>query len=308
MSHPWNKTIILNDAEVKQLLSEQFDLKVSSLQILGEGFDNTAYLVNDMYVFRFPHRELGIMCMQNELLLLPYLAQHLSFPFSYPKFIGRSTPFYPTAFAGYPILPGSILSDFQIPPVSSLKFAAQLAHWLKELHSVPLLATHKAALMGEQNWRVDTNNRKSALQKCIAKYAQYYLQAGFAPQMLLEIVSQFAFLNLPKTQDCYLHGDLYYKHILVLRSLTGLIDWGDVHIGSCGIDLSVSIMLFDEDTLKHFWVCYSATPEDIETAAFRAFCHAVMALPYFYETNSGNEMPWAKFALQKAIVALSCHL
>src|SRR3990167_8137438 len=138
MVHSWQQTIFIDEALAKKLIEEQVDLKVTAISLMGKGWDNVAYLINEKYVFRFPRRAMGVECMENEIYLLPYIAQYVSFPFSYPEFIGIATGKYPTPFAGYRILPGLPLSDVPAEPISDAPFAEKLATWLKKLHAIPV--------------------------------------------------------------------------------------------------------------------------------------------------------------------------
>lgn len=49
----WDYDVEFNDAIVRQLLTEQFPkLKLETLELIGRGFDNNVYRVNDFYTFR----------------------------------------------------------------------------------------------------------------------------------------------------------------------------------------------------------------------------------------------------------------
>jgi len=37
--------------------------------MIREGWDNSAYLVNNEYIFRFPRIQMGVDCMKNEIAL-----------------------------------------------------------------------------------------------------------------------------------------------------------------------------------------------------------------------------------------------
>jgi aminoglycoside phosphotransferase (APT) family kinase protein len=64
--------------------------------------------------------------------------------------------------------------------------------------------------------------------------------------------------------------------------LVGLIDWGDIHIGSPGIDLSAAIILFEGEPLDHFWESYQNMDDTVlSIAAFRAFCVSANFHPSF---------------------------
>lgn len=65
MANLWNKTIDINKLLAKQLIESQKLLQVDHIEKLDEGWDNTAFLVNDQFIFRFPHRSLGISLWMN---------------------------------------------------------------------------------------------------------------------------------------------------------------------------------------------------------------------------------------------------
>lgn len=304
MAHIWEQTIEIDQTLAKRLIEDQFAISISNISLLGEGFDNIAYLINSTLIFRFPRREAGVDCMHNEITLLPHIAQHVSFRFSYPEFIGKPSPEYQFPFAGYHIIDGTPLCDSTSKQISDAKFAITLAYWLKELHAVPIQQEHHAAIVGEQDWRLNVPDRVKRYKENISNYESYYNDAGFSTPSLMqafEILSTLDFTNI--TKKAYLHGDLYSRHIIVDKSLqpAGLIDWGDVHIGHPGIDLAVGIMIFDEPTLRVFFDAYGNVDKETENIAiFRAFCHAMALLPYCYEKHEENLKISAKLALHNA--------
>lgn len=304
MTHVWNPTIQIDIKLASALIHSQFGLDIFNITVFGEGWDNIAYLVNDNLVFRFPRREIAVSCMENEITILPYLAKQVSFPFSYPTYIGQPSETYPYVFAGYPIIPGKMLADYNPQIINNIDTAHVLAQWLLELHSIPVFDEHRIALQGEQSWRLDIPNRISLCAENLNQYRRYYEKSGFNLTELHDIVyslERFEFDQIKKTS--YLHGDLYSKHIIVDDSLkiTGLIDWGDTHIGSPGIDLSTAIMLFEGDVLNSFWEIYQDVEDMIlKIAAFRAFCHGMAFLPYAYEQEDSHSIKWATISLRRA--------
>lgn len=304
MTHVWNPTIQIDIKLASALIHSQFGLDIFNIITFGEGWDNIAYLVNHHLVFRFPRREIAVSCMENEILILPYLLKQISFPFSCPAYIGQPSERYPYVFTGYPIIPGKMLADFNPQKINNIYTARVLAQWLRELHSIPVLDEHRTALQGEQSWRLDITNRISRCTESLNQYSIYYEKSGFNLIELQDIVyglERFEFDHINKIS--YLHGDLYYKHIIADDNLklTGLIDWGDVHIGSPGIDLSAAIILFEVDVLNAFWEVYQNIDETIlRIAAFRAFCHQIALLPYVYEQKDEYSIRWVKIALKRA--------
>lgn len=307
MKHMWDKTTQVSEELARTLLSTQFPTvfkTLQSIQWLGQGFDNTAYLINEQMVFRFPHRQEALPAMENEILILPYLAQHLSFKTSAPTLVGHSTADYPYPFSGYPVLPGELLSHYQAPWIDDPHFAKTLGHWLRELHCLPVLDDHRLQLKGQQDWRLDIANRTHRVAELTHQYADYFQAEGFDPQKLNALMQGFKHLSTQGGKSCYLHGDLYAKHIVVdsAGNPSGLIDWGDVHIGNPAIDLSVGIMIFTESALTHFLHAYQDVDAHMmKIAAFRAYCHAIGALGYFAQIQEKTTLEWTKAALTNTI-------
>lgn len=306
MINVWDKTTQISGDVVAELLKSQFSIDIKEKQLLGEGFDNTAYLINNEWVFRFPHRAQALICMENEILILPYLAKKLSFSLSSPTLIGHACAGYPYPFAGYKILSGELLSKFQVPLVDNVVFAKKLGSWLQELHDLPVLNEHVEQLKGEHQWRLDVENRTQRVQEFMTQYAQYFTLHGFDCDKLITIMHNFKNLNTQCRQKCYLHGDLYAKHIIVDQAglPSGLIDWGDVHIGHPGIDIAVGIMIFTEQCLKSFLQAYQKIDSTtLEVAIFKAYYHSILAFAYFAHIKEMTTLAWTKSALTNAIHA-----
>jgi len=308
-SHQWQQTIFIDTALAAKLIQQQMAFEVKNIVEMGKGWDNIAYLVNEQYVFRFPRRAMGVECLQNEIQALPYLAEHVSFSFTHPEFVGTPSQEYQSPFAGYPMLPGVQLSEMPAKSVTSTSFAKKLAQWLKELHTIPVRQEDHTAIKGDQNWRYNVSQRSDKVMKSLERYASYFQDAGFEISQLitaLEYFKPYDFEHIARTSYC--HGDLYSRHILVDENHepSGLIDWGDVHIGHPGIDLSVGFMIFADDALSIFLKEYSHVDSSTYAMAlFRTFWHPIALLPYCYEEKEERLKGWAVLALSRAIAKIN---
>jgi aminoglycoside phosphotransferase (APT) family kinase protein len=241
MAHAWDQTITITQDLAKQLIEQQTPLKVFSLEILGQGFDNSAYLVNKEFVFRFPRRQLGVQNLENEISVLPYIATKVTFPFSCPYYIGKPSDMYPAPFAGYKIVPGTVLSNTQAKFISDENFTRTLAAWIKQLHCVPVLTNHAIDLKDTFK-RYEINETLEKAQARILHYEPHFIAAGFNKNDLGIIAKKLSDLNYSSLEkSVYVHGDLYSRHLLIdsQKKLSGIIDFGDIHIGNPAIDLSV---------------------------------------------------------------------
>lgn len=305
MNHPWNKTFAIDTQQARNFIESQFSIAVQTICHFGEGFDNTAFLVNESLVFRFPHRQEAIACMENELLMVPYLAQHLSFHISQPIYQGRPSTLFPYPFSGALLVPGQPLAVYPPTFANRQDFAIKLADWLRELHAVPLNPEHVLKFSNEviaTSWRFNTKHYVQRHQEMLSGYAACFEQTGIDPAQIAaanNIIGAFSF-NLQT--KCYVHGDVHFRHIIINDGKpTGLIDWGDVEISHPGLDLSAGVMLFDEPYLEIFYQRYGADIETGKIAAYRAFCAAMAHITYAYTVGDSALAAWATTALKRSM-------
>ena len=304
MTHAWNQSIDMNEKKAKQLIESQHPIIIETIYLLDEGWDNLVYLVNETLIFRFPRREFGLACMENEISLLPYLANQVSFPFSSPQWIGKPSSLYPYPFAGYPMIPGKPVAEAAHSLIVDAGFAITLASWLKELHALPIKEEHLSLIKGDQRWRYDVNHRVSRCLENLDRYENYFSQLGFDKANLLETITLLPALGFNENKKSYLHGDLYSRHVIMnpeTLSPSGLIDWGDIHLGHPGIDLAVG-MLFTEEIFQIFLNAYGTIDDEtVNLLLFHSFCHHMSFLPYTCEQNKANLKKWSAMVLARVI-------
>jgi aminoglycoside phosphotransferase (APT) family kinase protein len=90
---------------VRRLLGQFPELERAPLQRFAEGWDNSVWVVDERYAFRFPHREVAIPGFGRELEVLPRLPE-LPLPVPRPVFVGTSDEAFPWPFFGSELLPG----------------------------------------------------------------------------------------------------------------------------------------------------------------------------------------------------------
>ena len=87
----WAAEVTVDEALARRLIEAQFpDLELSSLSLLGQGWDMTVWLVNERWVFRFPRRDIVIPGLTNEIAHLPLLAPLLPLPIPSPTYLGEA--------------------------------------------------------------------------------------------------------------------------------------------------------------------------------------------------------------------------
>ena len=77
----WRVEVAVDAALVRRVLAEQFaGLELDSVRLLGEGWDNSVWLVDERWVFRFPRREIAVPPVGRQVAPLPRLAPFLPLP------------------------------------------------------------------------------------------------------------------------------------------------------------------------------------------------------------------------------------
>jgi aminoglycoside phosphotransferase (APT) family kinase protein len=226
----WTPEIEVDEALVRRLLA-QFALDGTGLRKLAEGWDNSVWVVDERYAFRFPHREVAIPGLEREIAALPRLAPRLPLPVPRPAFVGEPSHDFPWPFFGAELIPGVEAGVADLDDEARLEVALELAAFLRALHAVEL----DVELPLDPNGRTDMPRRVRLAREDVRTLEQDGLwQAPAALEALLERVADLP----PAEAPALVHGDLHFRHLLVHgRAASGVIDWGDLCRADPAIDL-----------------------------------------------------------------------
>jgi aminoglycoside phosphotransferase (APT) family kinase protein len=277
MSEPWKSDHVVSPSQAKQLIERQFpQLSPVSLVEYGKGFDNTVYLVNQQYIFRFPRREIAVDLMKVERALLPHLVKILPISIPEPLFFGEATDSYPWAFTGYKLVKGNLIEHLSID--QRLKSVEPLAQFLECLHHYPIEQAQQLGVPNDELQRLDIQKRKPFL----IENTNRIIQSGFwKDPRLKEVVEQLPVV-IPNHQQVLNHGDLHIRNIIMNEQgiFSGVIDWGDLHIGHPAVDLSILYSFLPPEGRKHFLHIYGEIDDQTKILAFfRAiYIHTLLLL------------------------------
>jgi aminoglycoside phosphotransferase (APT) family kinase protein len=285
MTNPWDAEHECSPALARQLIEVQFPaFAPAEVQSFAEGWDNTAFLVNGSHVFRFPRRSVGVRCMELELAVLPHLPNY-SLPISRPSHIGKPEADFPFPWAGYPILPGDTWSSSFPDHDTRHTNAPILGRFLRELHETP---PPEGAIPDEWG-RLDLEKRVPMFHE----YAENLVAAGIIDSVApWEFVIEAARAARLPVNDTLVHGDLYPKHVLLSDGVvSGVIDWGDVHLGDPAVDLKVAWMFLPLEAHPAFFDSYGSVDSDTRALArFRATYHCFLSASYSIDVNEPSEL------------------
>ena len=303
---PWLPEREVPPEEARQLIRACFPaLAATRVEHFGEGWDNVAYLIDDTYVFRFPRRQLGADLMATEIRVMPGVAGLLPLPTSAPAFIGRPSATYPWPFAGYRVLPGHPLYRASFGLDQRHRAAVPLARFLAALHAI---SAEQAASLGagpDPLGRFDITRRTAKARESIARLTELGLLGDAAP--LFAILDRALAEGMPaEWTPVLVHADLDTRHILVDDGgqITGIIDWGDVHVGHRAIDLALAHAFLPPEAHGAFCHAYgSIDPMTWRLARFRALCHQAVVAGYGHDIGDTLMMREALASLAHIAVA-----
>jgi len=232
MNQPWipehpfgiDKARIWIEKQLPHLINPEISL-------LGQGWDNVVYLINQDMVLRTPQRQAALFGFLTETKNLNLVQTHLITP--KPKLyepVPKIHP-YPVSISEY--LKGMDPVQARIDTLSSSS-AQELGKFLACLHQMNPI----------ENLPIDPGKRGDV---------------HFRAQKLMDLSSDLRilpFLNVSHTSIpkrlVVCHGDLHFLHVLLdsQSEVTSIIDWGDMCLGNPLIDLAIVFLLFETDNQK----------------------------------------------------------
>lgn len=302
----WKPEIEVSEKLVRGLLARQFpELPVHSLESLGAGWDNTVFLVNRTWVFRFPHRQVALPGVRLEMTVLPRLAPHLQLPIPSPVFLGQGSPDYPWPFFGARMVPGHESATFQLSAEERTALAPQLARFLRTLHAPELREALRPILPSDSLLRTDMTTR---LPKTRLKLDELrHLGLETFENELAEVFEAAQRLP-PPTATALVHGDLHFRHLLLeeRQQLSGIIDWGDLHLGDPATDLQLYWSFLPQEGREAFLAEYGPiSPDSLLRARVVAVFIAAALVSYGHQEGLTDVTREALWGLRQAAVSTS---
>lgn len=279
MEKPWLAEYPVSLELAGKLIMLQFpEIELKEIKQLGEGFDNTVIQINGQFVFRFPRRPIAVTLIQVENRLLPSIAGTFPLAIPEPIFFGKPSTLYPYPFTGYKMVKGHL--PVEEPEANKVESAKRFAHFLKVLHSFPAERAMRLGVKPDGMMRLDVSYRKKSLMENVSNLLKlgYFEQA----RAVKDFVEALGKLDVQHPISL-VHGDIHIRNVLLDDEgvLSGIIDWGDVHIGNPAIDFSFLYSYFPKEARRAFFEIYGEIEKETESLArFRAIYMLVTLLVY----------------------------
>ena len=273
----------------EQLIKELLDtvqVGVKSLRLLGEGWDNIMYLINDSYLIRLPRRKVADQLMQNEQQFLSKYGREMLIPVPEILHFGKPGDAYPFHWSISNFLLGEAAVD-EKPNDSQYEL---FSLFLKSLHDLDgkEMNVNPYRSTPLTNRAEDMANKMNDLKQSSSLITEK-----------LESIWQDALNETRPDTSSIIHGDLHARNILLYSSrFSGIIDWGDVCNGDPATDLASIWMLFDNsETRKKCLAAYGADASLIARAKGWAVVFGIL-LTSIGQTNQDSHEQIGNFTLK----------
>lgn len=295
MTQPWEAERVVEPALALALIRDQFpDVAATRAEPFGQGWDNTMLLVDGDLLFRFPRREIAVRALAAEARVLPRIADAVPLDVPRPEWIGEPAPAFPWPFIGYRMLRGRTGCAVRLTKEQRMAVAEPLAQFVRALHDIdpgpvgpPPDELARADLAGKREVAIERLERVQAIG--IVDDASPWIERFDEP---IPTAPQARVLS---------HGDLYSRHILFDDETRpcAVIDWGDVHLGSPLVDLSLPFMLLPEPARARFFAVYGDVDDiTLQLARLRGIWHAASELVYAHDVGDADLLTEARRSLE----------
>lgn len=258
MAEEWHADIQITEELVTNCIQAQFPqlLPIKTIKLLGEGWDNKVFLLNEAIIFRLPRRKIAVELLERENKVLTKLPPFLHINIPLPQYIGYPTDQYPYPFQGYELIKGISGYQAELEDKDRIASLPVLAHFLKQLHSYN---ETEAKAMGAAPQVFDHMARDKMIAKLAARVNKVISRqiCDIKEDIFQKEIAIAQHLKLPTDQQCLVHGDLDCRHLIFNnKQLTGIIDWGDLGINHPVVDLDIVWSFYPQSCHAQFFAIY----------------------------------------------------
>src|SRR5580765_2835067 len=267
---------------VQRLLASQFPewAGLTVEPVRSSGTDHALYRIGEELVARLPRRGVNVGSLEKELRWLPKLAPLLPLAVPAPVASGAPDDGYPFPWAVYRWLDGESADGAPLP--RSAQVARELADFVAALQRIeardgPPPGEHNS-FRGEQLVRRDESTR------------MWIASLGDTIDAATAITVWEEALAAPEwdAEPLWHHGDLDARNLLVVGGrLSAVIDFGCLGVGDPACDLQPAWNVFAGGSRARYREELEVDDASWLRGRGWSLFQAVVALPYYRETNPG---------------------
>ena len=304
MPQPWDAEFRIEIGAAISVIEDLFpELKRVKLEFFGEGWNNVVFCDDGKRLFRFPRRRVPLSLIETEIRFLPALAEALPYQIPVPKYIGEPSEIFPHRFYGYKKIHGAPAHLLDWQNVCNPKRAREIGSFLFALHSLPMTSDVERDAPKDEIGRTNLYRRAVRAANKLRKNCESLTE--FDLTNIIDLALDLAETPQNTRPACWVHGDLYPAHILVDANgnLSGVIDWGDMHLGDRSLDLLIAFSLLKPEERIEFKDSYGEIdPDSWKRARFCALHYGASLTNYGIGTANEHFIRMGKACLSSVLV------
>lgn len=262
---------------VRALLREQFPefANLPLERVPSAGTVNVLYRLGDDLVVRLPRlRKWGVDIVREDTWL-PRLAPHLPLAIPEPVGLGQPTDAFPTHWSLVRWIDGEVASEAEL---DQGRVARQLGSFVAALRLVPIEGAPRAEPKERGG---DLMLRDRQVRTMLARLA-----GELDLESMLVVWERALDACAVKFEPVWVHTDLLPSNLLIRDGeLIAVLDVGAAAVGDPACDLTPAWAVFDETARGVFRQLLGPTEAEWARAQGWILDQALMALPYYRETN-----------------------
>ena len=236
---------------IKETIEKYFDIDVLDINLIGEGYDSKAYLVNNEYIFKIKFSANKKKGYAKEKAIYDFLNKKMNTHIKIPK-IEYSYISEDLSILGYREIKGKFLSPelyYNMTDVEKENLKTDIALFLRQMHDLDISEISNYTIDNKQNVLEEYQLLRDTIYDSLSDIEKMYIENFMERLSVTEIFNG---------KKCLCHNDFSCNHLLLDENnkLCGIIDFGDAGI----IDEYTDFIYLLEDSEEEIGVSFG---EDI---------------------------------------------
>ena len=208
--------------EIKNIIEKYFDIKVIDIDLIGEGYDSKAYLINNEYIFKMKFSANKKKGYAKEKAIYDFLNKNLKTSIKIPK-IEYSHISEELSIMGYKQIKGNFLTPelySNMTEEQKNRLKIDIAQILRQIHDLDYNEIETHVIDNKQNVLEEYQLLRTTIYDSLNDIEKQYIEN------FMERLNNTTVFDGKK---CLCHNDFSCNHLLVdeENKLTGIIDFGD---------------------------------------------------------------------------------
>lgn len=207
---------------MKKILEDKFNIVISTIELIGEGYDSKAYLVNNEYIFKIKYSANRKKGYEKEKAIYDFINKYMHTKINIPKiefsYIGDDV-----SILGYKEIKGKFLTPKiygDLTYEKKIQLKQDIANFLKELHNLDYTEISSYTIDNKQNVLEEYQLLKDTIYDSLTDTEKQYVE---------NFMKRLYVTSIFDGKKCLCHNDFSCNHLLLNDDniLVGIIDFGD---------------------------------------------------------------------------------